>query len=64
LNKELDNRADIEKVLTAAALDGDGWMPPARQVNDPEGYRSLYSPDVLTATVKEARKQARERWGR
>jgi hypothetical protein len=62
LNHQLHRTADIEKVLTAAALDGDGWMPAARQVNDPEGYRSLYREDVLHATLIEARKQARKRW--
>jgi hypothetical protein len=62
LNGKLDRPDTIEKVLTDAALAGDGWMPPARQVNDPEGYFSLYRPEVLGATVAEARKQARRRW--
>jgi hypothetical protein len=55
---------EIEKTLTDAALAGDGWMPPARQVNDPEGFASLRSPGVLSATLAAARKDARRRWGR
>ena len=63
MNGRLDRVTSIEKVLTAAALAGDGWMPPARQVNDPEGYRSLHQGEVLTATLAAARKDARNRWG-
>jgi hypothetical protein len=64
LNGRMARIAEIEKLLTAAALDGDGWMPPARQVNDPEGFRSLHEPDVLAATLTQARKDARKRWER
>jgi len=64
LNGRLGRVADVEKVLTDAALRGDGWMPPARQVNDPEGYRSLHQAEVLAATLTQARKDARKRWGK
>lgn len=64
LNGRLGRIGDIEKVLTDAALAGDGWMPPARQVNDPEGYRSLHRAEVLEATLAQARKDARKRWGK
>jgi hypothetical protein len=64
LNGRLGRVREIEKTLTDAALAGDGWMPPARQVNDPEGFASLRSPGVLAATLAAARKDARRRWGR
>lgn len=64
LGGKLARPADIEKVLTQAALAGDGWMPPARQVNDPEGYSSLHQPEVLEQTLAHARKDARKRWGK
>jgi hypothetical protein len=64
LNGKLARPADIEKVLTAAALAGDGWMPPARQVNDPEGFASLRSKDILDQTLAAARAEARKRWGK
>ncbi|MCY7298016.1 MAG: hypothetical protein LH616_02250 [Ilumatobacteraceae bacterium] len=61
LNGRLARITDIERLLTASALEGNGWMPPARQVNDPEGFRSLHEPDVLAATLTKARKDARKR---
>lgn len=63
LNGRLDRIADIEKLPTASALGGEGWMPSARELNDPEGYRSLHQSEVLTATLAQARKDARKRWG-
>lgn len=60
----LDRRADIVTTLTADALGVDGYMPPARQVNDPEGFYSLRDPDVLHQSLLVARRQAKARWGK
>jgi hypothetical protein len=62
LNGKLDRPDRIEKTLTDAAIAAGGWMPPARQVNDPERFSSLRSEEVLDQTLKQARADARKRW--
>lgn len=64
LNDRLDSKAAIVRALTGDALDAGGYLPPARQVNDPEGFQSLRNRAVVAATLTQARKEAKARWGK
>lgn len=62
LNGQMDDKAAIAELLRNDASTADGYVPPARAINDNIGYKSLRDDDLLHAALVQAREEMKARW--
>jgi hypothetical protein len=58
MNKRMDKRRDIEKILREDAERNGGLIPPAKSITERKGERLLLDPNVIEASLAQMRKRA------